>query len=251
MQIRVFGVFESGSHCEYRDKAVKRVRQDSPKSLSGQKEKDDVFARTIPLKRAITKKFPFWYSVETRGLLRRKETVRRLLLRHRNPVFIYEFRSLHTGVKFGIKRDYGNYLHLIEKDLIPETKKFWSHFKKEKNNNHLPGKLYYNDKCFINDIDIANVYADYFCSVFKLSTEYDCNDAVEFNGFGNFVGIDTVTYDDVVMAVKELKYTLTIGIDNIPPFIIKGCAEFLVYSLLALFNLSLKTNAFPHAWKLD
>ncbi|GBN59846.1 hypothetical protein AVEN_111681-1 [Araneus ventricosus] len=138
---------------------------------------DEVFAWTIPLKRAIAKKFPFWYSLETRRLLRRKEIVGRLLLRHRNPVFVDDFRSLCTGVKYGIKRDYGNYLHLIERDLISVPKKFWSHFKKEKNNNHLPGKLYYNDKCFINDIDIANAYADYFCSVFKPSTEYDSNDA--------------------------------------------------------------------------
>ncbi|GBN85475.1 hypothetical protein AVEN_44330-1 [Araneus ventricosus] len=133
-----------------------------------------------------------------------------------------------------------------EKDLISEPKKFWSHFKKDKNNNHLPGKLYYNDKCFINDIGIA----DYFCSVFELSTEYDSNDDVAFNCFGVFVGIDTVTYDDVGMVVKELKSTSTIGIDNIPLLIIKGCDEFLVYPLLALFSLSLKTNTFPHAWKL-
>ncbi|GBM77905.1 hypothetical protein AVEN_48166-1 [Araneus ventricosus] len=51
------------------------------------------------------------------------------------------------------------------------------------------------------------------------STEYDRNDAVEFNDFGILVGIDTVTYDDVVMAVKELKSNSTICIDNIPPFI--------------------------------
>ncbi|GBO40242.1 hypothetical protein AVEN_78288-1, partial [Araneus ventricosus] len=61
-------------------------------------------------------------------------------------------------------------------------------------------------------------------------SEYDSNDAVEFTGFCDFVGIDTVTYDDVVMAIKEFKSISTIGIDNIPPFIIKGCV--------------------PYAWKL-
>ncbi|GBN60798.1 hypothetical protein AVEN_261327-1 [Araneus ventricosus] len=209
-----------------------------------------MYCPNCSFKRSITKKFTFWYSVETRRLLRRKEIVRRLLLKHRNSVFIDEFRSLRTSVKFGIKRDYGNYLHLIEKDLISEPKKFWSHFKKDKNNNHLPHKLYYNDKCFTNDIDIANASADYFCSVFKPSSEYDSNDAVDFNGFGDFVGIDTITYDDVVVPIKELKSTSTIGIDNIPPFIIKSCAEFLVYPLLALINLPLEKNTFPYAWKL-
>ncbi|GBM51289.1 hypothetical protein AVEN_164371-1 [Araneus ventricosus] len=168
---------------------------------------DDAFVRTVPLKRAITKKFPFWYSVETKRLLRRKEIVRRLLLRHRNPVFIDEFRSSRTSVKFCIKRDHGNYLHLIEKDLISEPKKFWSHFKKDKNNNHLTDKLYYNDKYFTSDIDTANAYADYSCSVFKPCSEYDSNDSVNFNGFGDFFGIDTIIYDDVVVAFKELKST--------------------------------------------
>ncbi|GBM00927.1 putative RNA-directed DNA polymerase from transposon BS [Araneus ventricosus] len=146
--------------------------------------------------------------------------------------------------------DYGNYLHLIEKDLISEPKKFWSHVKKDKNNNYLPGKLYYNGKCFINDIDVANVCAVYFCSVFKPTSEYDSNDAVDLNGFCDFVGIDTITYGDVVVAIKKLKSTSTVGIDNTHPFIIKGCAEFLVYPLFALFNLSLKINTFPHACKL-
>ncbi|GBO12816.1 hypothetical protein AVEN_179146-1 [Araneus ventricosus] len=51
----------------------------------------------------------------------------------------------------------------------------------------------------------ANAY--YFCSVFKPGSEYDSNDAVNFNGFRDFVGIDTITYDDVVVAIKELKST--------------------------------------------
>ncbi|GBL88768.1 hypothetical protein AVEN_158901-1 [Araneus ventricosus] len=63
----------------------------------------------------------------------------------------------------------------------------------------------------------------------QLFSEYDSNDAVDFNGFGDSVGIDPITYDDVVVAIKELKSASTIGIDNIPPFIIKGCDEFLVY----------------------
>ncbi|GBM36441.1 hypothetical protein AVEN_234824-1 [Araneus ventricosus] len=51
----------------------------------------------------------------------------------------------------------------------------------------------------------------------KPNTESDSYDAVEFNGFGDYVSIDTVTYVDVVTAVKELKSTSAIGIDNILP----------------------------------
>ncbi|GBN09998.1 hypothetical protein AVEN_123652-1 [Araneus ventricosus] len=150
---------------------------------------------------------------------------------------------------YGIKRDYDNYLHLIERDLISEPKKFWSHFKNEKNNDHLSGK-YYNDKCFINEIDIANAYADYFCSVFKPSTQYDSNDAVEFKGFGDFVGIDTVAHDDVVMVINELKSTATIGIGNIPHFIINDCTKILVYTILAFLAWKMHPLLALHPWNL-
>ncbi|GBM31772.1 hypothetical protein AVEN_56882-1 [Araneus ventricosus] len=53
------------------------------------------------------------------------------------------------------------------------------------------------------------------------------------------------TYDDVVLAIRELKPSLTVGVDNIPSFIIKGCTEFLIYLLLILFTLSLRTKVFP------
>ncbi|GBN44901.1 putative RNA-directed DNA polymerase from transposon BS [Araneus ventricosus] len=100
-----------------------------------------------------------------------------------------------------------------------------------------------------NDGDIANAFADYFKSVFKPSTNYDIKDEFKSNCAGDLVKIDSVTYDGVVLAIRELKSSLTVGVDNIPSFIIKGCAELFIYPLLILFNLSLRSNVFPHVWK--
>ncbi|GBN72531.1 hypothetical protein AVEN_90091-1 [Araneus ventricosus] len=86
-------------------------------------------------------------------------------------------------------------------------------------------------------------------SVFKPSTDFDGNDECESDCVGDFVKIENVTYDDVVLAIKELKSSLTAAVDNIPYFIIKGGSEFLIYSLLVLFNLSLETKMFTEVWK--
>ncbi|GBM66500.1 hypothetical protein AVEN_23767-1 [Araneus ventricosus] len=110
------------------------------------------------------------------------------------------------------------------------------------------GTLFYNNVCYENDGDIANAFADYFSSVFKPSTDFDGNDECKSNCVGDLVKVESVTYD-VVLAIRELKFSLTVGVDNMPSFIIKGCAEYLIYPLLVLFKMSLRTKVFPDVWK--
>ncbi|GBN79656.1 putative RNA-directed DNA polymerase from transposon BS [Araneus ventricosus] len=208
---------------------------------------NDVFSRTVPLRQTVTRRFPFWYTTETRRMLKRKARVRRLALKCVNPDSVDEFRALRSAVKYSIQKDYNTYLRLTEKNLISNPRKFWSYFNNTKHNS--PNSLYYNNVCYENDGDIANAFAEYFKSVFKPSTNYDIKNEFKSNCIGDFVKIDSVTYDDVVLAIRELKSSQTVGVDNIPSFIIKGCAEFFIYPLLILFNLSLRSNVFPYVWK--
>ncbi|GBN58499.1 putative RNA-directed DNA polymerase from transposon BS [Araneus ventricosus] len=86
-------------------------------------------------------------------------------------------------------------------------------------------------------------------SVFKPSTDLDGNDECRSDCVGDLVKIENVTYVDVVLAIKQLKSSLNVGVDNIPSSFIKGRAELFIYPLLVLFNLSLKTKVFPEVWK--
>ncbi|GBN52191.1 hypothetical protein AVEN_268713-1 [Araneus ventricosus] len=85
--------------------------------------------------------------------------------------------------------------------------------------------------------------------IYKPITDFDGNDECKSYCVCDLVKIESVIYDDVVLAIRELKSSLTVDIDNIPSFIIKGCAVFLIYPLLVLFNLSLRTKVFPIVWK--
>ncbi|GBM93016.1 hypothetical protein AVEN_219830-1 [Araneus ventricosus] len=57
--------------------------------------------------------------------------------------------------------------------------------------------------CYENDGDIANAFAAYFSSVFKPSTELDGDDEYKSNCVDDLVKIDSVTYDDVILAIRR------------------------------------------------
>ncbi|GBL92967.1 hypothetical protein AVEN_54612-1 [Araneus ventricosus] len=187
--------------------------------------------------------------METKRLMKKKATVRKLALEGVHPDLFDEFKSLRSFVKYNIQKDYNTYLRHAENNLISDPKKFWSYFKNKNINSS--DSLFYNNVRYENDCDIANAFADYFSSAFKPSTDFDGNDGCKSNCVGDLVKIESVTYDDVVLAIRELKSSLTVGVDNIPSFIIKGCAEFLICPLLVLFNLSLRTKVFLNVWKQE
>ena len=53
----------------------------------------------------------------------------------------------------------------------------------------------------------------------------------------------------MIFAIKKLKSSLNVGVNNVLSFIVKGCADGLICPLIILFNLFLKTNTFPDGWK--
>jgi hypothetical protein len=57
-------------------------------------------------------------------------------------------------------------------------------------------------------------------------------------------------YDsDVKCAISHLRSTKSVGPDEIPNFIIKGCSDIFIPLLRHIFNLSLSTGKFPSLWK--
>jgi hypothetical protein len=65
----------------------------------------------------------------------------------------------------------------------------------------------------------------------------------------DFISLVPISVLDIPKAVKRLRPTKFVGLDNIPDFIIKGCSDILVPVLKYLFNLSLSEKYFPSQWK--
>ncbi|GBO10718.1 hypothetical protein AVEN_63875-1 [Araneus ventricosus] len=147
--------------------------------------------------------------METKRLIKKKATVRKLALKDVNPDLFDEFKSLPSSVKHSIQKDYNKHLQHMENDLVSNPRRFWSYFKNKKINS--PDSLFYNNVRCNNDGDIANAFADYFSSVFKPSTDFDGNDECKSDCVGDLVKIKNITYDDVVLAISEFKSSLTLA----------------------------------------
>jgi hypothetical protein len=61
----------------------------------------------------------------------------------------------------------------------------------------------------------------------------------------DFLSLAPFSDADVCKAIKRLKPSKSVGHDDIPDFIIKGCS-----SIRHIFNLSLTQQCFPAAWKV-
>ena len=54
---------------------------------------------------------------------------------------------------------------------------------------------------------------------------------------------------DVKLSIQKLKPKKSVGTDNIPFFIFKGCSHIFLRPLSHIFNLSVETNTYPSVFK--
>jgi hypothetical protein len=64
-----------------------------------------------------------------------------------------------------------------------------------------------------------------------------------------FLSLAPISDADVCKAIKRLKPSKTVGLDDIPGFVIKRCSVIFIPTLRHIFNLSLTQQHFPTVWK--
>jgi Notch-like protein len=63
------------------------------------------------------------------------------------------------------------------------------------------------------------------------------------------LSLATISELDICKALRRLRQCKSVGLDDIPGFVIKGCSEIFVPVLKHIFNLSLTQHNFPTVWK--
>ena len=109
----------------------------------------------------------------------------------------------------------------------------------------------YQDLELSSPTEIVNAFGAYFSSVF-ISSDPSIDNSHNFTGKdipNALVSISDITEEEILLALKRSKQSLTSGTDLIPSFILKDCAYVLVKPLHYLFNLILRTSSFPEKWK--
>ena len=107
--------------------------------------------------------------------------------------------------------------------------------------------MFYNNKQASTDSEKAQLFNDYFYSVFSSSDQ-------PINNFDTTPSSDTlhdivISHTDVFDILTSLDTSKASGIDNISPKIFKYCAAPLLQVICHLFSTSLQNNPIPQEWR--
>ena len=120
--------------------------------------------------------------------------------------------------------------------------------KKLKKHPDIPQNMNYNFLHATDDVDICELFSDYFQSTYSnLQSPSNCLYSVASKS----LIFDNITSEKLESAFIKLKMTSSSGPDGIPSVFIKRCWPNLKEPSMRLFNKSLSSVIFPHAWKLS
>jgi hypothetical protein len=93
---------------------------------------------------------------------------------------------------------------------------------------------------------VADAFAKHFQSVYNTP----CTGVFPSpSQFSECLSLAPISELDICKALRRLRPSKSVGLDDIPSFVIKGCSEIFLPVLKHIFNLSLTQNYFPTVWK--
>jgi hypothetical protein len=113
------------------------------------------------------------------------------------------------------------------------------------NERFFPASITYNSEELTEFLSIVNDFADFFQNSYVITQPTELEMLMQ----NPTLLINEIDKEAVYKALRKVKGKCTAGTDVIPVFLLRDYANVFVYSLTALFNLSLKTSTYPVSWK--
>lgn len=191
-------------------------------------------------------KHPIWYSRELIQILNEKEYYRKQSQRTNLPIFILLFSQKRKQFKKLKKKCLYDYSLTIESYVKTNPRSFFSYTKSLQKSNNLPIIMKYNDQISDNMEQTADLFANYFESVYAPSsnaTNFACN-----NNCQNYIQIQKEEIINIIMSLDRNKISSP---DGLPIIFYKSTLPNIVEPLHLLFSLSTKQMKYPSKWKIS
>ena len=170
------------------------------------------FDVTVPKCRK-NKRYPVWFNKTIINILKEKDKLRKKTYKTTNAEIHYKYTQIRTKVKHEIKLAYKDYLIKIQQNMEHDPRSFWKFFGDKKGAVSIPNNMCLGDKIFSTGQSIGHAFSNYFNYVYKKDNDsFVYGDRCTSN---NSVLLNSITYEDVCDAVKELKINKSVGPDNI------------------------------------
>jgi len=182
-------------------------------------------------------------------LIKKKKIAHTTFKRYNNPNNYNTFKLLRQQIKLESYNAYNSYLNRIQSDLSLNPKRFWNFVRSKKQDSSIPQSMSLNEVSANSSQDIANLFGNYFSSVFSPNN----NPLTPITSLSNFntVNLNNIdfTLGDILESLSLLKPKCSYGPDGILPIILRNCCYSLAIPIYTLFKLSLSSSSFTTLWK--
>lgn len=137
---------------------------------------------------------------------------------------------------------YQSYLLEIESRLKTDQNQFFRYVPLKKDNNSLPSKLTYNDISSSLEMGKAELFAEFFKSIFINNNVDEIFDDEKYHPAAQIIEFSRDEVYESLISIDQNKGT---GPHNVSPIILKNCANALALPLQLIFNRSLTECVFP------
>ena len=163
------------------------------------------------------------------------------------------FRLHRAELKSLIKWKRKQYFKGLSTTFTENPKRFWAYYQAKYKNKRIPTSLQYNGVKVSDAQEKAELFNNYFNSVFKRDDCVPLHEDYFFSGYDNdnqFLSNITLSPSMVREFLDQLNTTKSCGPDEITPRLLKECSKSLSIPLCTLFNKQLDSGCFPKVWKV-
>ena len=207
----------------------------------------DAIYKFIPVAPIHYNKQPVWFNSDIRHHINCLRTLRRKLNKHPTNNNKTKYNNSSTLLQTKIRSAKDNYeSNLVASFTNTNNSKIYKYIRSLSKSNPIPPTMHHNGIFVNTDSDKANIFNDYFYSVFTQSSP----DYLPPSDTATVPINITISEEDVYNALINLDTTKATGPDNIPPIVLSKCASVLCQPLCYLFSLTLKYGYLPTDWKI-
>lgn len=206
----------------------------------------------IPLQRPPPK--PPWTNNRLRKMKRLKRAALRNYRHRRSLCSKRRFALASTTYKRYNHFLYARYVDRMQRSLRTCPKKFWNFVRTKRKEDGLPTSMNLHDLSANTPASKCELFAQHFKNAFSsMQVSASQIDAAIQDAPANSFDfhLDVISDEQVLCALRKLKYSVSSGPDGIPSAVLKKCSITLITPLVKLFNISLRRGVFPTNWKVS
>jgi hypothetical protein len=194
--------------------------------------------------------YPPWFTKSLKSILFLKKKAH---IKFKSSLSVNDYRAfslLRAKLKHETKKCYRNFIHCKETALRTKPNDFWKFVRSSRANNYIPKEMSYNDFTSSNEQEAANLFSDYFSSVYSTKHVDLDGKKIDISTF-DLPNNATFSVEDVFRNLSALENVWSIGPDGISGHFLFELRTIIAYPLWLLFRRSLDEGTFPSMFKFS